>query len=542
MSDGNVENIGKMVILPATYTGSPRHMHEYAQDAMTYVRKYGRPDLFITFRCNPKWTEITDLLLSGQTPSHRHDLTARVFKQKLICLMDLVTKSNIYGETCCWMYSIEWQKRGLPHAHILIWLRVKIAPNQIDSIISAELPDPQQDPILFEVISKNMIHGPCGPINPNAPCMKKGKCSKKYPRELLQETQTGGDGYPQYRRLKPCNGGHTTILKVNNLNVEIDNRWVVPYTPLLSKAFKTHINVEFCNLVKSIKYICKYVNKGSDMAVFGLLNRNAPSDEITQFQMGRYISSNEAVWRILGFNIHERYPTVIHLSVHLENGQRAYFTENNVLERAARPQNTTLTAFFYLCQIDGFGRTLLYHEVPKYYTWNRSKHEFQRRKRGATVPDNAAIRASDALGRVYTVHPNNAECYYLRMLLHEIRGPTSFQAIKTIDRTVCETFREACFKLGLLENDQHWDTTLTEASVTCLPDQIRTLFAIILIFCATSDPKNLWEKHKESLSEEILQHMHRINPDIDVQFSIDIFNHLHLSSIIHIYKTRTFCV
>lgn len=43
-----------MVILPATYNGSPRHMHEYAQDALTYVRRYGRPDLFITFTCNPK--------------------------------------------------------------------------------------------------------------------------------------------------------------------------------------------------------------------------------------------------------------------------------------------------------------------------------------------------------------------------------------------------------------------------------------------------------------------------------------------------------
>lgn len=221
--------------------------------------------------------------------------------------------------------------------------------------------------------------------------------------------------------------------------------------------------------VKSIKYICKYVNKGSDMAVFGLSDRNAPIDEITQFQMGRYISSNEAVWRILGFNIHERYPTVVHLSVHLENGQRVYFTEDNAQQRAAQPPNTTLTAFFRLCQTNEFARSLLYHEVPKYFTWNTSKNEFQRRKQGAIVPGHPDVRASDALGRVYTVHPSNAECFYLRMLLHEVRGPTSFQTIKTIDGEVCETYREACFKLGLLENDQHWNTTLTEASETCHP-------------------------------------------------------------------------
>lgn len=78
----NPSNIGKLTILPATFVGSPRHMHEYAQDAMTYVRYYGRPDLFITFTCNPKWVEIAQLLLPGQTSSDRHDITARVFRQK----------------------------------------------------------------------------------------------------------------------------------------------------------------------------------------------------------------------------------------------------------------------------------------------------------------------------------------------------------------------------------------------------------------------------------------------------------------------------
>lgn len=72
-SEGNVNNIGRLTILPSTYVGSPRHMNEYAQDAMTYVRNYGRPDLFITFTCNPKWAEIGQYLMPGQTSSDRHD-------------------------------------------------------------------------------------------------------------------------------------------------------------------------------------------------------------------------------------------------------------------------------------------------------------------------------------------------------------------------------------------------------------------------------------------------------------------------------------
>ena len=69
-------NVGRLTILPATYVGSSRHLHEYAKGAMTYVRTYGRPDLFITFTCNPKWPEMTILLFPGQTSSDRHDSTA----------------------------------------------------------------------------------------------------------------------------------------------------------------------------------------------------------------------------------------------------------------------------------------------------------------------------------------------------------------------------------------------------------------------------------------------------------------------------------
>lgn len=66
--------------------------------------------------------------------------------------------------------------------------------------------------------------------------------------------------------------------------------------------------------------------------------------------------------------------------------------------------------------------------------------------------------------------------------------------------------------------------TLTEASVTSFPNQIRTLFAIILTTCAPSDPKDLWEKHKESLSDDILRNVRRQNSNEEIQFSPEIFN------------------
>ena len=60
----------------------------------------------------------------------------------------------------------------------------------------------------------------------------------------------------------------------NGVRVDIDNRWVVPYSSLLCKTYKAHIIFELCSSVKSIKYICKYIHKGSDKAIFAVQNVN----------------------------------------------------------------------------------------------------------------------------------------------------------------------------------------------------------------------------------------------------------------------------
>ena len=80
------------------------------------------------------------------------------------------------------------------------------------------------------------------------------------------------------------------------------------------------------------------------MTVIGVDVENS-IDEVTQYQMGRYVSSNEALWCIF-FPIHERHPTVVHLAVHLE---RVDFTTQNVIQRAIHPPSTTLTSFFNMC-------------------------------------------------------------------------------------------------------------------------------------------------------------------------------------------------
>jgi len=427
------------------------------------------------------------------------------------------------------MYSVEWQKRGLSHAHILIWLEVKIRPEEIDQLISAEIPDPLIDRELFDIVTSHMIHGPCGAFNMTSPCMENGMCKKRFPKQCINDTITDIDGYPLYRRRNVENGGFAFTMRTSNSTNQaiIDNQWVVPYSPFLSKTYKAHINVEFCSSIKAIKYLCKYVNKGHDLEVFEVQNVNK-NDEITRYQMGRYISSNEALWRIFSFSVHERNPSVQHLAVHLENGQRVYFTEENAFQRALQPPKTTLTEFFTLCnRFDVFGRfaqTLLYTDIPCYFTWNKPSKKWEPRQQGEPHPTIAGVFKAKALGRLYTVHPKQRECFFLRLLLVNIPGPTSFQFLRTVNGQVLNTYQDACRELRLLEDDNHWDLTLADTAFASTPNNIRQLFAIILTTCYPTQASALWEKYKNFMTEDILHRIRQTYQSQNIIYTSEMYN------------------
>ena len=146
--------------------------------------------------------------------------------------------------------------RGLPHIHILIWLADRTPLSEIDAIISAEIPDPELDPKLYALVIKHMLHGPCGQLNPGCGCMRDGRCRFQYPKAFVRETQHG-EGFPEYRRRSPEDGGRTYTKLVRGEEFEFTNAWVAPYSPFLLRTFECHINVEFVSNIKAIKYICK---------------------------------------------------------------------------------------------------------------------------------------------------------------------------------------------------------------------------------------------------------------------------------------------
>ncbi|XP_008180455.1 uncharacterized protein LOC103308586 [Acyrthosiphon pisum] len=435
--DAPVAGVGRRMILPSSFTGGPRFMKH--------------------------WPEISQNLPRWATASDRPDLVSRVFNAKLKQLMRDITVNNIFGNVDAYVYTVEFQKRGLPHAHILIILSEGsklLTADDVDNVVYAFLPDPVTEPRLFDCVTRHMIHGPCGTLNPNSPCMVDNSCSKKFPKEYSEETVYIADGgYPKY-----CRQNNGPVARVRNQ--EVRNEFVVPYNPYLLAKYDAHINVEVCSTVKSVHYI-----------------------------NSRYVSPPEAVWRLFAYKLHDISHTVVRLPVHLENYHNVYFSRGQELQGVqnnALPR-TKLTAFFALNERNVDARQYLYHEIPTHYTWQVSSKEWRLRQRQAPC---------ETLYRMYVVNSLDRDRFHLRLLLLHRRGPRTFRDLKTVNGVVHATYAAAAVALGLLKDDEAWRACMTESSALDTATQLRYLYVTILLFCQPTDPVDLYRRFEVNMMKD----------------------------------------
>ncbi|GJU93579.1 DNA helicase [Tanacetum coccineum] len=362
------------------------------------------------------------LQFPGFTPGNRADIVCRVFEQKVNDFLSFCTMS------------LEFQKVRFAHCHTLLWVdssnKIK-EPTQIDDYISAELPDPVEDPIAYKVITELMMHVPCGVANPSAVCTEKGICNKGFQKMYNDKTFFDINGHTHYRRRQ-------TEVHFMKGESRLDNCNVVPYNRMLCLAFHAHINVEYCGWSMLIKYLFKYISKGPDR-ILGKIDRHVgnPSsstvekhiqvDEIKNYVDGRFICPFEACWRIFDYPIHRREPAVQILNVHLENMQRVNFRERD--------------------------RHLTYLDFPSEFVWYTDSKSWHRR----------VIRKKNSIGRLTYVHPNSGDLFYFRMLMSHRKGCKSPIDVRTVNGQVLPTYRAACEALGLLGDDKEWDIALEES-------------------------------------------------------------------------------
>ncbi|CAN6884113.1 unnamed protein product [Brassica oleracea] len=228
-----------------TITRSGRLFHQFLVDAYTMIESSRLRYLWLNqkklrsssyaeiqkaaTRAGAKMTEQGSRIFipATFTGGKRPEILCRVFKMKLDNLIGELTKKNgsLFGHVAAVMYTIEFQKRGMPHAHILVFMEKGSkfpTADDIDKIISAEIPDKTVDPDLYVIVGDCMMHGPCGAAKKDNVCMVNGKCSKMFPKPLNIRTSIDANGFPAYMRR--IDGRF-----IEKNGIRLDNGFIVPY-------------------------------------------------------------------------------------------------------------------------------------------------------------------------------------------------------------------------------------------------------------------------------------------------------------------------
>ena len=138
---------------------------------------------------------------------------------------------------------------------------------------------------------------------------------------------------------------------------------------------------------------------------------------------------------------------------------------------------------------------LTYADFLKFYTWVAKDKAWSRRKK---------TKVSDGVLRIYNIHSSAGEQFYLRLLLHNVKGAISFDYLRTVDSMLLPSFLEACKKIGLTADSTEWKKCLEDACLTASPRDIRNLFVIIIINDTPTDVLELFNLLKYFMSEDFL--------------------------------------
>ncbi|KAF8099156.1 hypothetical protein N665_0250s0018 [Sinapis alba] len=297
-------------------------------------------------------------------------------------------KGVFFSKPAAVVYTIDFQKRGLPHAHIILWFettRVEATSAMIDKYISAELPNKLTDLEGFQLVQRHMMHGPCGVARPN------------YTKPLSEYTRIDNSGFVVYMRRDNTSG------LIVGSDEQVGNEYVVPHNLEHLRKYKAHINVEWCCKTSTIKYLFKYITKGVDKATIhvGKAGKKRKADGKKEDQPA------VSVWRLFSFHIHHNQPSVMKLNIHLPGKQRLLYDQSaNLADVLRRPNidRTMFTAWMVANDTYEEARELTFIEFPSRFTYHSDEIIWTPRQKGT------------AIGRITYIHPSAGDLYYLRIL------------------------------------------------------------------------------------------------------------------------------
>ena len=661
MADGkDLKEVGQKKILPSSYAHGRRCYIERYRDAMAIVSRFGKPDLFITMTGNQNWKEV-DRLLNGRKKVNCVHITNRVFALKLKELMIDITEKEVFGRIIGKVWVIEYQNRGIPHAHICLILHPYDKPKNnkaIDRMIWAEIPpniyedevealqakskplqkqinklkskkrklkkirfeenrhdseedtdtemksivdqiedlteklqvvrnekDELSEKNLHDFVVSRHIHAPCGSSiigGKKKSCMNAKKtCKSRFPKGKFTKTNKSVQGFTDYRRRAPgqgspgptvekwYNGGKDGSGKIIKTKFIIDNAWVVSYNPALLMKYHCHLNVEYCGAVSAIKYLYKYMFKGTDR---GCVEIKEEENEIAMHKFGRVMSANEGHYRMACFKLHDLQPRVERLSYFIPSKKNITFNVElsdleNKEEIEKQFEGEKMIQWFRLNQkereaFEKLEKIIKEKEVDVEETkdfmelvphlmekkLDQLEKKFQedmedmqneiKEEIGWKLQEPYAFnlryidlplqyrwdekkwkrykrKVKPSAPRLYTAHLGSDK-FYLRELLLHVTGKEEFQdfyKVKNDDGSVTtfDYMKDVCVHLGLVNDDKEYFKTMEECSKFKFGRGMRQLYCTILSTEEKfSKAGELWELYKDHMVDDFFPEKTRL--------------------------------
>ncbi|KAE8739271.1 hypothetical protein FOCC_FOCC015231 [Frankliniella occidentalis] len=477
------------IYLPESFTGGPRYMKNRYQDAMAIVGRLGNPSYFLTITANAKWDEITQST-HPDNPSGEPAVISRVFQLKLLELLRDLKSGAFFGKKAYIIYVIEFQKRGLPHAHVAF--RVEngaMQTSEVDRVIRANIPsEDEAGGRLKALVLQHMVHGPCA-NRTNLPCWDEDRraCSKFFPKPHTDVTHVDERGFWHYQR----NSENTATKEYRGQTVTISDCDIVPYNAALLLKYNCHLNVEIASTRKIIHYLFKYMTKGTPLTRVFVAREEDNGDEVEQYITRRHIGASDAAWRLLEFHVTGRDPTVQQLPIHLQDRQYVLFRpgeEADAIENSSSP----LIQYFTRPNTPEFDNLTYLDFHEKYNLLTKEPTN----SRNPVIPHpngthfiRKRSKEDSKVCRMFWVAPNRGELFYLRVLLTHLpcRG---FDDLCSRGGIGCTSLQGAARALGLVNDDDEYLAAMHEAAVFMTGPRLRGFFVLL---CNVGAPvSNIW--------------------------------------------------
>jgi len=488
-------------VMPASIHGTDEYFASKFLDLCAFMAELGKPDLFVTLSSNDFDDNLVHFL-AGKDPRGCPVECDLFFFEKLGEALKLM--KDIFHVKDYW-YRIEYQNRGSPHAHILIWTDPKISLEEVDHFVFATIPH-EKDPLslkIAELVRKYQLH------NCTQKCLKDGKCKYGFPFSTRSSTSLSQDGkFVLYRR------------------IEKEDERVVPYHPSLLLLLNSHINVQMTTTSGAGVYVSKYAAKAEPTQTI------QTQGKIENFFRLRRLSINNAIDNLLGKHATHGTREVLFLSTQPRTKMRRLLKSKEQLlidEETGASEDDIFHETFrdkYMARPNELEEMKIVEYLKVYQIFPPGAQVPKKRKEefGILIDLNnrqVLKRSKEVLVRTKMVTINDGEEFYHDKLIQQVPF-RSEEFISPENRT--QTYKEECFRRGIIEDGEEVEDSLRGAHERGYSnDQILKLAFSLLSSASKKEIEEVLDRMEIPGFESYIQQRNlQANPSLQIEEALDL--------------------